>query len=91
MFVYFLPAGETMNRWQYDWIIRHKFEGWMNRVWSGGAAASPLIQDHEKCLWKEEARAPMPAVGIKLFEKSPNFSQDISPIENRGRTTCQAV
>jgi hypothetical protein len=82
LFVYFLPQGEPMDRLKYEWIIRHKFEGWISQVWGASkVAATSLIQDHERCLWKTEPLNALRDLGITLRRNYPKASQDMNPIE----------
>ena len=69
-----------MNRWWYAWIVEHCFPRWIAKVLGEGAKAF-LLQDHEKALWTDEARAAMKKVGVQLLENYPKCSQDLNPIE----------
>ena len=69
-----------MNRWWYEWIIRHKFPAWLRKA-TGGDSRSFLVQDHERCLWTEEPRCALREQGIHLLEHYPRCSQDLNAIE----------
>eukprot|EP00973_Karenia_brevis_P057693 8025966-Karenia_brevis.AAC.1 len=70
-----LPAGQTMNRWWYAWIVRHYFPGWLN-------GCSLLVQDFERCLRCLEPLEAMKEINLKLVENYPRCSQDLNAIEN---------
>ena len=73
-----------MNRWWYAWVIEKKFP-----VWLAEAGIPPrqafLLQDHERALWTDEAKASMRTQGITLLERYPKCSQDLNPIETAWR------
>ena len=69
-----------MNRWWYEWIIRHKFPAWLRKA-TGGDRGSFLVQDHERCRWTEEPRCALREHGIHLLEHCPRCSQDLNAIE----------
>ena len=31
LFIYVLPAGQVMNRWWYEWLIRSRFRAWLGK------------------------------------------------------------
>ena len=84
LFVTILPEGVVMNRWWYAWIVEKKFPIWLE---GAGVAAGRafLLQDHERSLWTEEAKASMRSIGITLLERYPKCSQDLNPIETAWR------
>jgi hypothetical protein len=72
-----LGEGVVMNRWEYAWLVEHRFSAWL--------AATPrplLIQDGEKCLWTDEALAALDMEDIEVFEGHPPASPDLNAIEN---------
>ena len=80
LFLYFLRKGEVMNRNLYAWLIEKKFPGWARQGF-GDARTPLLLQDHERALWSDEARAAMRRAGIELLVNYPKCSQDLNPIE----------
>ena len=51
----------------------------------GRKARAVLVQDHERALWTDEARAAMEEIGIELLEQYPKCSQDLNVIETAWR------
>ena len=72
-----LQRGCRMNRWEYDWIIRHKFPAWLK-----GKQWPLLVQDGERCLWCEEPMKAMEQTGIEVLNMHPAHSPDLNAIEN---------
>ena len=75
-----------MNTDWYVWVIENKFSLWVDiafqtkSIISKGAKAY-LVQDHERCLWTDEARDAMEDQHIELLEDFPKCSQDLNPCE----------
>ena len=69
-----------MNRWWYEWIITHRFPGWLRQA-LGPSRRAFLAQDHERCLWTAEPRAALRQIGVDLLEKFPKCSPDFNAIE----------
>ena len=69
-----------MNKWWYAWLVEKRFVKWA-RAGFGDDRQVSLVQDHERALWTEEARAAMRRAGIALLEQYPKCSQDLNPIE----------
>ena len=96
LFITILPKGEAMNRWWYEWVVHKRFPGWIRQAFGKDAEKGAfLVQDHEKCLWKQEPRDAMARNNIELLENYPKCSQDLNPIENawrgvRARLDCTA-
>ena len=86
LFIYVLPAGETMNRWWYQWIVLKQFPKWFAMA-LGGCRRKPshLVQDHEKALWTPEALKALDEVGAHLLKRYPKCSQDLNAIETAWR------
>ena len=60
-----------MNRHEYDWIIRHRFAGWLRRL------KNPLlVQDGEKCLWCPEPMLAFHDIGVEVLDMHPPSSPD---------------
>jgi hypothetical protein len=87
LFIYVLAEDKVMNRWEYAWLIEHKFPTWLQKGLGRRRAKQGafLVQDHEKCLWTEEARSALIDQGITLLENYPKCSQDLNPIETAWR------
>jgi transposase len=96
LFITVLPKGATMNRWWYEWVVDQKFPGWIRKMFGRSAKKGVfLVQDHERCLWKEEPLEAMRQNNITLLENYPRCSQDLNAIENawrevRARLDCTA-
>jgi hypothetical protein len=84
LFIYVLEENTVMNRWIYQWVVQNKFPIWLGKA-LGRKASAFLVQDHERCLWTEEACQAIRSQGIKLLEKYPKCSQDLNPIETAWR------
>ena len=84
LYVTVLPEGTVMNRWEYARIVARHFPGWISAV-LGEQARAILIQDHERALWTDEARAAIESSGIELLERYPKCSQDLNVIETAWR------
>ena len=83
LFITILAEKVRMNGEVYAVIIQQHFAEWM-RLGLGTKAARLggfLVQDHEKCLWKDAPRRAMKDAAIELLENFPKCSQDLSPIE----------
>ena len=85
IYITILPEGAVMNRWWYEWIVEHRFKGWLDSALGEAAASAFLVQDHERALWTAEPRAAMRRIGLKLLENYPKCSQDLNPIETAWR------
>lgn len=72
-----LPAGQTMNRWNYEWMVRSRFKPWLGR-----RRKQILVQDHERCLWTDEPMQAMKDCKIQVLERHPKHSADLNAIEN---------
>ena len=72
-----LEKGTTMNRWEYAWIVRHRFKHWL-----GKRKDRLLVQDHEGCLWSNESIEAMQQIGLKVIDWHPTYSPDLNAIEN---------
>ena len=83
LFIYVLPEGETMNRWNYEMLIEGFFETWLTKAL--GHTDVFLVQDHERCLWCQEPREALRKAGITLLEEYPKCSQDLNVIETAWR------
>ena len=83
--IYVLPAGQVMNRWWYEWVIRSRFAPWLAEACGTGAGGHFLLQDHERCLWAEEPRKAMRDTNLSLLENYPKCSADLNPIETAWR------
>ena len=70
-----------MNRWWHAWVIEKKFPEWLAQAGIPVEQAF-LLQDHERSLWTDEAKASMRTQGITLLENYPKCSQDLNAIEN---------
>ena len=75
--VQILERGTVMNRWEYAWIIKHRFPKWL-----GQKSWPLLVQDHEKCLWTKEPEEELERIGVQIVEKHPKYSPDLNAIEN---------
>jgi len=72
-----LERGVKMNRWEYDWIIRNRFQTWLSKTpWP------VLVQDGEKCLWCEEPLKAFEQIGVQVLDRHPPHSPDLNAIEN---------
>ena len=80
LFITVLPENETMTTARYEWIISHKFPLWL-QAGLGRWRNVYLVQDHERCLWTDEAVEALEDEGITLLENFPKCSQDLNPIE----------
>ena len=74
-----LEHGQVMNRWYYEWIIKHRFVSWLREK----KQTQPiLVQDGERALWCEEPLAAFKEAGIELMMRHPANSPDLNAIEN---------
>ena len=83
LFVQVLKPKEVMNTERYDWLVSNIFPLWLEGAVRGCGSRRAkvyLVQDHEKCLWSEDARAAMEDENIELLD-FPKCSQDLNPIE----------
>lgn len=78
------------HRWWYRWIILKKFPGWIAAA-RGKRARPHFVQDHERCLWTEEASSALQDIGVKLLKKYPKCSQDLNPIETAWRELRERI
>ena len=83
LFFFVLPAGAVMNREWYEYIIDNKFPAWIEYVF-GRNVQTFLVQDHERCLWTDEAAAAMEEQNVVRLD-FPKCSQDLNPIETAWR------
>ena len=75
--VQILEKGTVMNRWEYAWIIKHRFSTWLaEKSWP------LLVQDHEKCLWTAEPLKELENIGVQIVDRHPRYSPDLNAIEN---------
>ena len=77
LYITILERGTRMNRWEYDWIIRHRFPNWLQ-----GTSWPLLVQDGEKCLWCDEPLQAFQQIGVEVLTKHPAHSPDLNAIEN---------
>jgi transposase len=72
-----LEKGTVMNRWEYAWLIEHRFEKWLQKKnWP------VLVQDHQRCLWCDEPTKAMERIGVQVLDWHPTYSPDLNAIEN---------
>ena len=72
-----LERGAVMNRWEYEWIIQHRFSKWLAReTWP------VLVQDGERCLWCDEPLKALRQLGVDVIDWHPPYSPDLNAIEN---------
>ena len=84
--IWVMPQGENMNAVWYQWVIEHKFPLWIRKALGRKAKGGVyLVQDHEKCLWKDATLKAMREHGINLLKNYPKCSQDLNAIENAWR------
>ena len=68
-----------MNTDRFVHLVGTKMKEW--RVECFGTRVRPrLVQDHERCLWTDEARDAMADQHIVLLEDFPKCSQDDAPL-----------
>jgi hypothetical protein len=72
-----LEKGTVMNRWEYAWLIKHRFPQWLK-----GKSWPVVIQDHERCLWCDEPTKAMESIGVQVLDWHPCYSPDLNAIEN---------
>ena len=82
LFVTILPEHMTMTAETYVGIIKKNFAQWLQQGLGRRAAARGafLVQDHEKCLWKDGPQDALKEAGVTLLD-FPKCSQDLNPIE----------
>ena len=73
--IHVLDAGDVMNESLYIELVDDLFQ-----EWAGGC--SYLVQDFERCLRTESAKAAIGRAGLELVEGYPRSSQDFNAIEN---------
>ena len=49
-----------MNRWWYAWVVQHKLLAWIKDPFTLQKRDVHLVQDHERCLWTDEAKTALP-------------------------------
>lgn len=83
LFVYILPEGVRMTGEVYAALIRNKFGDWLQTALGKEKTrlGVPMVQDHEKALWRKCARDAMKEQNISLLEEFPKHSQDLNAIE----------
>ena len=82
LFITVLPAGERMNGTVYARVIKTFFQNWLEQALGRKTRLGVfLVQDHERALWRDAPREEMKRAGLKLLERFPKCSQDLSPIE----------
>lgn len=72
-----LRKGLTMNRGEYERLIRNRF-----RVWLRGIRRPLVVQDYERCLRCSEPLAAFKDIGAQVLEQHPKHSQDLNAVEN---------
>jgi hypothetical protein len=77
LYITILERGAKMNRWEYDWIIRNRFQTWLSKT-----SWPLLVQDGEKCLWCEEPLKAFEQIGVQVLDRHPPDSPDLNAIEN---------
>ena len=85
LFVHVFPEGTVMNRWEYEWLLNHRFPPWLRKAFGPKRSTVHLVQDHEKALWCDEPLAAMDANDIHLLRNYPKCSQDLNPAETAWR------
>jgi hypothetical protein len=83
LFIYVFPAGQSMNRWWYEWLINMMFPRCLAKAF--GHHNVFLVQDHERCLWCDEPRQALHDQSIPLLTEYPKCSQDLNAIETAWR------
>jgi len=82
---YVLPADgarktTNMNGDRYNWLVGHKFEEWRRACFGDNQRVS-LVQDHERCLWRDDNLAALTAAGCDVVKGHPKYSPDLNAIE----------
>ena len=72
-----LDRGSSMNRWEYQWLVWHRFSRWL-----AGTSWPLLVQDHERALWCPEPLAAFRSIGVEVVARHPKHSPDLNAIEN---------
>jgi hypothetical protein len=87
LFIWVLPEDVNMTAVWYQWVIEHKFPIWIRKAFGKKKAKKGvfLVQDHEKCLWKDGPLQAMRDNGINLIKNYPKCSQDLNAIETAWR------
>jgi len=86
LFIWVMPEDVNMTAVWYQWVIEHKFPIWIRKALGRKAKKGVLlVQDHEKCLWKDEPLQALRANGINLIKNFPKCSQDLNAIETAWR------
>ena len=82
LFVAILPEHVTMTAATYVSIVKKNFAKWLQQGLGRRAASCGafLVQDHERCLWKDESLAALKEAGVTVLD-FPKCSQDLNPIE----------
>ena len=73
--IHVMDEGDVMNEYLYIELVEDFFQ-----EWAGGC--SYLVQDFERCLRTEAAKAAIGRAGLELVEGYPRKSQDFNAIEN---------
>lgn len=74
----------SMNGDRYGQLILTKFAAW-RRACFGGDETCHLIQDHERCLWRQDNVQALRRAGCVLEEEFPKTSPDLNAIEGAWR------
>ena len=81
---YVLPADgrrtQNMNGARYNTLVNRFFADW-RRASFGDDGSVHLVQDHEKCLWKEDNIKALRLCGCNVVKNYPKHSPDLNAIE----------
>jgi hypothetical protein len=85
--IYVLPPDgpqktANMNSERYAWLVAAHFASWRAKCF-GDERRAVLVQDHEQCLWTEEAQAAIHKAGFDLLTTHPKYSPDLNAIEGQ--------
>jgi hypothetical protein len=72
----------NMNSERYACFVAAHFASWRAQCF-GDERRAVLVQDHEQCLWTEEAQAAIHKAGFDLLTTRPKYSPDLNAIEGQ--------
>ena len=91
-----LPADQkkrttNMNTQRYKQLVQGKFAKWRCHVFRSNHIRPHLVQDHERCLWKDSSLKALKAAGFHVLKNYPKCSPDLNAIEGWWRRLRQRL
>ena len=83
---YVMPSDKkrkttNMNATRYEHLVQTKFAKWRKQIFRSKNVRPHLVQDHERCLWKESSLKALKSAGFDVLKGYPKCSPDLNAIE----------